>query len=141
MIDVRGRVLAGLDTMNGLAANRLNGAGGGSCGVSMTTIGANCGQQVVSLVANQIPAIASTNPSQSITVSGAQGHNLYGDGAMSSLSAPGGGTQFPAGGAFEGINGLTFAGNNAISVTSTAGTQGVPTVQPTIAVNVFLRVQ
>jgi len=75
--------------------------------------------------------ITSNNAAQAISVVGAQGHTIWIDATLG--SANGGGVNFfPTGGASAAANSLTFAGNNAISVTSnnTSGSAH-PIVPPT----------
>jgi hypothetical protein len=142
VLDCRGRSLSGRDRNDpGSLANRLTSSYFGADSSIFNVTGNS--SESTTLTASLIPTITSGNASQSITVTGALGHNLYGDGIMSSLSAPGGATQFPSGGAFQGINGSTFSGNNSISVTSnnTGGTSVAHrTVAPTLIAECVVRV-
>lgn len=139
-VDLRGRVPAALDNLNGSAASRMTVAG---CGVAFTSVGAVCGGSTgqgtegETLTAAQLPTgITAANASQSITVTGPVGHTIYGNGS-NTITVNAGTTQ--AGGAYS--TALTFSASNSISVTSN-NTSGAahPAVQPSIAVSYLLRV-
>lgn len=139
VIDLRGEALAALDNLNGSAANRLTSAATG-CGTAMTSVGATCanGSESQTLTLTQMPsALTAANASQSIAVSGPNGHTIYGNGSLTT-----GGTSNlfnPAGGTISTT--LSFSAANSIALTSnnTSG-QAHPNVLPSIAVSYLLRV-
>jgi microcystin-dependent protein len=125
--DGRGRVLAGVDNMGGVAANRLTTAGGG---VNGAALGATGGGETHTLTMAQIPAHSHgvTDP----------GHTHAGS---FRLGASAGGFAFPYGGS---------ADNASHSVTNIANTTGItiqdagsgnahPNVQPTLVVNYIIK--
>ncbi len=139
--DLRGRVRAAIDNLNGSAAGRMTVASTG-CGVAFTTLGAVCGSQSTTLLTANLPAYT---PGGTISVS------LSGVTAITN-----GVVGFVPGGA--GLGGLGNQLNNAslinptafpLSGTATATWSGTAqggtstpfsSVQPTIGVAVFLRV-
>jgi len=146
IIDLRGYVLAGLDTMPGAgggAAGRLTNATTG-CGTAMTTIGAVCsnGHEGSNITQAQLPLVsatfgsgtsfgsdfASTNTS-GITAafnegSGSVGYPLFGLNAHATVSVTGT---------------ITFPGGASGGVYMGSG-QARPAVQPTIGLNYIIRV-
>jgi len=142
-VDLRGRVPAALDNMNGSAASRMTAAG---CGVTFTSVGTVCsgssGQGIESetLTLAQLPTgLTVANAAQSITVTGPIGHSIYGNGALSGVGTSGGSVNILSGGSYS--TALTFSGSNSISVTSNNTSGGAhPAVQPSIAVSYLLRV-
>jgi hypothetical protein len=145
VIDMRGRVAAALDNLNGSAASRMT-TGAQGCGTAFTSIGASCANGVESftLVAGQIPSISSSGLN-AITVFPAGNSGLFVPEAASGWSAVtvNSGSFFPgaatSGGAVSYTN--TFSNNNTINVTSTnTGSTAVSKIQPTIAVGKLLRV-
>lgn len=144
IIDLSGRVMAGLDTMPGFtAAGRLTGATNG-CGTAMLAVGTVCpnGNESQTLNATQLPTISSNNPSQSITVADALGRNIPATaGSIGQVVvSPGASSAVP----FSAITWGTMTqmvGNNNITVTST-NTGGLPhpNIPPIIGVTYLLRV-
>ena len=145
VIDLRGRVTAGLDNLNGTAANRLTSASTG-CGTAMTSMGAVCsnGVEGFAITLSQLPTgITSSNASQSITVTPSVAIPSTTIGNLGSVGLTCCGpyavpiTNNNAAFAVAG----PISGTNSISVTSN-NTSGAarPNVQPTIGVYKFLRV-
>lgn len=142
IVDLSGRVPAGLDTMPGFsAANRLTASATG-CGTAMTSIGAACANGIEGFATTlaQLPSITSS-ASQTITVATSGGINLAGTtGNITADSYTNGpANNLPKGGVWNNIQSLS--GLNSIAVTST-GTSGTahPSVQPTVGVTYLLRV-
>ncbi len=128
--DLRGRFLAGKDDMGGSAASRLTTAGGA---VDGATLGATGGVQNITLAANQIPTLTSTNAAQAISVTSTIS-NIARDG--SSQPSTGG-----AGTAIGSVGSVTSTGNNSISVTYTnASPTTVKPVPPALVCNYILRI-
>lgn len=130
--DIRGRVIAGADAMGGVAASRLTSTISGGA-----TNGNSGGTEVITLAASQIPSITSANASQSITVTGPNGHTVSSDQTASSNNAAGGGNSYFTGGVLSSL--LSFSGTNSISVTSnnTGGGAHI-NVQPTLILNYII---
>jgi hypothetical protein len=138
VIDMRGMVPALLDTpFGGTAANRLTSSSTG-CGSAMTSIGASCanGNQATTLSTLNLPPYT---PSGSVSTS----LSLVGS-VTAVINAGGGGVG--GGGAFgpSATIAVNFTGSSASSSFSGSAQGGTSTpfsrVQPTVAVNVFLRV-
>lgn len=139
IIDMRGMVPAGLDTMPGFsAANRLTSASTG-CGTAMTNVGAICanGAQSATTTLAQLPTGINSNGVNSISVistvaniiQGTPSSSNAGGGSSGQLNTPGTASS------------ITSTGNNNINVTSNNTSGGAhPTVQPTIGVTYLLRV-
>lgn len=109
--DLRGRVAAGKDDMNGTAASRLTNAGTGNPGINGATLGAAGGADRHTLTTPQMPAHTHpVNNSASTTVGGAY--------TTASLNAA----------------------NGAQPVTSsTGGGEAHPIVQPTVVLNYIIK--
>lgn len=146
IIDMSGRVPAGLDTMPGFAAaNRLTNSATG-CGTAMTSVGAVCanGIEGSTIPLAQLPSITSS-VTQSITVAPAGGRYIATATVAlndSSVNAGGASTALPLsiGGTWGGSP-QSLSGSNTITVTS-SGTSGSarPNVMPVIGVTYILRV-
>jgi hypothetical protein len=139
IIDMRGRVPAALDNLNGTAAGRLTSSSTG-CGTAMTSIGAVCanGSESHTLSVAEMP---SHYHSAGIYDPGhTHGHN-----AQTGSTTTGGGG-FPAGsngGATinAAVTGVRVNSSNGIDTTNSTGGGGAHAiVQPTIGVVYFLRV-
>jgi hypothetical protein len=144
VLDLRGNVPAGLDTMGGSsAAGRLTNAPTG-CGTAMTTVGAICanGHEGSNITQSQLPLVSATFGG---------GTTLGGDFASSDIS--GQTAAFNEGTASVGypLFGLNHHGNVTItgSITFPGGASGGvymgsgqarPAVQPTIGLNYIIRV-
>ncbi|SFO74281.1 hypothetical protein SAMN05216330_104454 [Bradyrhizobium sp. Ghvi] len=138
VIDLRGRVLAALDNLNGSAANRLTSSSTG-CGTAMTSVGATCsnGSESKTLVTANLPpytpsiSVSVTFPT---TVTGHSPNNIFTPGGC--CVGYGGGS---SGGTALDISGLSM--NSAVTPGAQGGTSTpLPVVQPTVAVTYFLRV-
>lgn len=137
VIDVRGRNQVALDNLNGTPAGRLT-AGGNGCSTSMTVMGASClnGTESKTLTVAQLPAGITSSGSNLITVASTISTILNGGVSDNYTSVAGTGTfNNPS------RSQITSTGNNTVNVTSnnTLG-QTFPTVDPNVAVYVFLRV-
>ena len=147
IIDLRGRVVAGLDTLAGTgAAGRLTSSATG-CGTAMTTVGAVCanGLEGYSLTAAQIPSITAANASVSLSVSTTTNNWVAGNTSDSTaVSAGGAGTAYTVSTAVGPVVSKQPASGSAtgsVSVTSNNTSGAVhPEVQPTIGLVPFLRV-
>jgi hypothetical protein len=142
VIDMRGRVPAALDNLNGVAASRLtNGATG--CGTAMTSVGATCanGLEGAALTLAQLPTGITSSGSNTISVTSSANSFAWGF-TSGAVLTNNGGSWFGAGslGTMT-IGAVSSSGNNTINVTSTntSGT-ATPRVQPTVAVTYLLRV-
>jgi len=140
IIDMRGRVVAALDTLNGNSAFRLTNAATG-CGTAMTLVGAVCANGVEgrALTLAQLPTGITSNGANSITVSGPNTGFMYGNGIINPSVNTAGATSGPTGGVLA--NSWSFSGSNAIAVTSnnTSGA-ATPFVMPTIGLIPYLRI-
>jgi microcystin-dependent protein len=135
VIDMRGRVAAALDNLNGSSASRLT--SGAGCGTAFTSVGASCanGVENFTLAANQIPSITSSAVN-SITVNTTSSLIQNNSGTAVGVSASAGFT-VPSQVSIQ----AQSTGNNTINVTSNnTGSTAVSKVQPTIAVGKLLRV-
>ena len=146
VVDLRGRVPAGLDNMIS-AASRLTSAAGG-CGTAFTSVGVACanGLESISLLATNIPSITSTNASQSITVNPTGGYSLAEtSGSISTFqcaNCAGTGATYLAYSSVNNWTGIsTLSATNSSRVTS-SGTSGTayPRVMPTAGVTYIIRV-
>lgn len=141
VIDLRGRVLAAIDNLNGSAASLMTNAAAG-CGTTFTSIGTVCanGAEVVTpaITLAMIPTGITFSGSNSISVTGPGGSTVLFDGSFFS-GQPFSGTSNPFGGGF--FSTYSISGSNSISATSnnTSGS-ATPKVQQTIGVNYILRV-
>lgn len=140
IIDLSGRVPAGLDTMPGFAAkNRLTASGTG-CGTAMTTVGAICanGVQESTVTLAQLPTnIASSGTSQVAPGSGLA-VPVTSSGTSTTTNDNSGVFYYP--GSTSGYNYL-LAVNGTASVVSTNTSGNLrPQIQPTIGVTYLLRV-
>ena len=141
VIDLRGRVPAGLDNLGGAsAASRLTSSAQG-CGTAMTSVGAFCSNGVESqtLTVAQLPqhthsgTTGSDFPDHSHTYSAPS--LGYGTGTAPNYFFSGAGSATQSGGA---------SARHAHSFTTDGGTGGGvarPNVMPTLAVNYIIRVQ
>lgn len=140
VIDLRGRVVAGLDTLPGsVAANRMTSASNG-CGATFNTMGSVCSaNQNAVLAANQVPTITS-----SVSASG----SMSGTTSSVAISSVGSST---GGGGFGitvigsmGAASVSVSGSVSGSATSTntggATPTGYSTVQPTMGLYPWVRV-
>lgn len=143
VIDVRGRVIAGLDTLNGVAANRLTSSIAG-CGSPFTTMGATCANGIESrtLALSQVPTgiTSSGSASGSVTsialttrTASTAGSN---DPSTLSISTFSGSLVGPITAPFAGG---TFSGSASVTSNNTSG-QPFPAIQPVIGLYSFLRV-
>lgn len=139
VLDLRGKVLAALDNLNGTAANILTSSSTG-CGTAMTSVGATCanGAQSYTMARSDLPNVAPT---------------FTGSPAGLSESVVAGSSAF-AGGVVVGQSGSGVAFNgtptlNTPTVTAAGTVQSLnggvsqtasPHVQPTMAVTYLLRV-
>jgi hypothetical protein len=136
VVDLRGRTLAGLDNLNGSAANRLTSSATG-CGTAMTSVGAVC-----------------ANASESSTIATANLPPYTPSGTMSALSTVGNVLQgtpitiFPSGGggAVGAVNSVTLTSGTLTSNGTLVGSaQGgsstaIPRIMPVVGVTYLLRV-
>jgi hypothetical protein len=132
VLDTRGRTLVALDNLNGTPAGRLT-AGGNGCSTAMTVMGASClnGTESRTLAIGNLPVVTPTVASATVDLSGGSiTIPLQGD-----LNHTGGA---PTGAASQGNNqtGLTTLN----SMNSFGSNTPHPTVDPNVAVYVFLRV-
>jgi hypothetical protein len=143
IIDMSGRLPAGLDTMPGFSpANRLTSSATG-CGTAMTSVGARCanGLESQTLTAAQIPQIVSINnasPSYSLT----NGAVTIGSGGVNA-SAP---NSTALNGSGAGPETFTVTGFTTITagtlstLSSNTSGQAHPIVPPIVGVTYLLRV-
>lgn len=121
--DLRGRVVAGVDNMNGSAANRMTGA---TMSPDGNSIGATGGAQQVTLSTSEIPShnhtASDSGHTHSISQSGLTGNN-------SGLGGTGGGSSLWQSGS---VAGATNVGTANISVGNTGGGGAHLNAQPTI---------
>jgi microcystin-dependent protein len=141
VIDMRGRSLAGLDNMGGVAAaGRLTSAASG-CGTAMTSVGAACanGHESYKLLVADMPshfhAIPYSDPGHTHTLELNAGYTVTAGGTTLVGSN---GTTATTSSSFTGI---TFNSPNGANTTYSAGGDGFhPVVQPTIGINYIIRV-
>lgn len=136
IIDLRGRVAAGLDQMPGsTAATRLT--SGGTCGASMNNAGSTCvtGQNQVLTTANLPPytpagsvtAVTVTSTRSDIGIYNSQAGLAAGGNSVASMAAAG----------FS----ITSTGSGSFSGSAQGGTSTpISTVQPTMALMPWLRI-
>lgn len=142
IINLAGRVPAGLDAMPGFfSANRLTNSPTG-CGTTMLTVGVACanGLESQTLTLTQIPAgISSSNGAQSISVTSVD--TLLGGFSPNASVQSGAGANGFSPGSLP-TNGVRVSsGSNSITVTSSNTSGGAhPNVQPTVGVTYLLRV-
>jgi len=141
VIDMRGRVAAGLDTLNASAANRLTNSSTG-CGVAFTSVGAVCTEsQSTTLLTANLPAYTPAGSVSTPSISGSNGSVVATNGTLGNSVPQGGGsccapstnTSFFA--ATLSSTTPTFTGT-AQGGTSTAFSR----VQPTIGLMPYLRI-
>lgn len=147
IIDLRGRVVAGLDTMPGTgAANRLTSASTG-CGGSMTFVGSVCGNGVEGAVIplDQVPSITSSNGSVSFSAS-VNSSNWVASSASDStpinvVNGTGSGLAVSLSGGLVSKIVSVGSASGSVSVVS-SGTNGTarPNIPPTIGLIPYLRV-
>lgn len=144
LIDLRGRVIAGLDILPGsVAANRMTASPNG-CGSSFTTMGVFCasGAEAHILSAAQIPTITSSGSmsgSSSGSISGATSTVTL-SGFCSNCGVGGGGSFGPAGSAS--VSG-SYSGSASVSGSVTSNNTGggaSSAVQPTVGFYPWVRV-
>ncbi|SHN66505.1 hypothetical protein SAMN05444170_0964 [Bradyrhizobium erythrophlei] len=138
IIDLSGRVPAGLDTMPGFsAANRLTSASTG-CGTAMTSVGATCanGAQSYTFARSNLPntnvAVTITDPGHTHSFTAVLGNPFSaatGGGGLTAATPSGGTTG-------SSTTGISAAFNLNGNVAQTA----MPVVQPTVGVTYLLRV-
>jgi hypothetical protein len=137
VIDLRGRVPVALDNLNGTPANRLTTASSG-CGTAMTSMGASCanGTESKTLTTSQIPSGLSAAVSGAISVISTIANILRADVHDNYTSAPG------DAGPIQTVTNGTVTSTGTASLTGTAGGSDAAhsTVDPNIALYVFLRV-
>ncbi|MDE1991675.1 MAG: tail fiber protein [Rhizobiaceae bacterium] len=126
--DLRGRVTAGKDDMNGTAAGRLTSAGG----VAGTTLGASGGAQTQTLTVAQMP-------NHGHAISQQPHHHNWGNTARGFGLANGVVGAFAQGGSTPGDLNTTDSVID-ISVQPTGGGQAHNNVQPTIVLNKIIKV-
>jgi microcystin-dependent protein len=139
VLDMRGKVPAALDNLNGSAANLLTSSATG-CGTAMTSIGATCanGSQSRTLTASLIPTITGgiSGTAASTTSSWMQTTGIV------STTTGTAGVNFDAGNPGQtSIATVNSTLSGTFTSTNTGGTTPVHSiVQPTIAVSYLLRV-
>lgn len=144
VVDMRGRVPAALDNLNGTGANRLTSAATG-CGTAMTSMGAVCvnGLEGFSLTLAQLPTgITSTGTlTASVNTVNWVASNSNDSTPQTNQAGGGPGYSITNGGGGSIVSKLSSTGTATGTMTSnnTSGTAH-PAVQPTIAVYYFLRV-
>lgn len=128
--DLRGRLVATIDNLNGSAANRLTTSTNG-CGTAMTTVGAVCanGNESQTLTVAQMPAHnhGVTDPGHVHAVN-VQSVNAYGGGVGSGLQS---GTPSVA---------STASAVTGVLIQNNGGGTAHPIVPPTIALSKILRI-
>lgn len=138
VIDMRGKVPAALDNLNGSAANLLTSAATG-CGTAMTTVGATCanGSQAYTQLRTDLPNVSPTFTGTSSPLV-LDSNNAIATGGSS-------GSGFSSGGSFPSLVGSTITGHvvpqgSVQSLNGGVSQTAMPHVQPTIAVTYLLRV-
>jgi hypothetical protein len=140
IIDMRGRVAAGLDTLNASAANRLTSSATG-CGTAMTSVGAVCanGTQGSVIPLAQLPtgivsSVSVVSPSSNYLTSPVTGYGI------TSFSANSGGTVWQA--FSQGASIIVSATITSTGTATSANTSGLvrPNVQDTIGLIPYLRI-
>lgn len=128
--DLRGRLFAGLDNLNGTPASRITNVATG-CGVDFTAVGAVCGAQSQTLTTAQIPA--HTHP----TVETPHSHVYQiAVGSFNAAGSPGSGAN-----ATTNQNTSTSAVSTGLTVGANTGGGGAhPILPPIFGVSYFLRV-
>lgn len=141
VVDTRSRNLVPLDNLNGTPAGRLT-AGGNGCGTAMTVMGASCGNGTESktITLGNLPT-GITSTGAALTVSTTTTANLLSNGNAAQNLQSGtngfGWSNNPTVGTVA-ATGSTTTGQAVVS-NNTSGTP-IPTVDPNIAVYLFLRV-
>jgi microcystin-dependent protein len=130
--DLRGRVMAALDNLNGTAANRVTSAGSGIAG---TTMGASGGAQNESIAQNQLPNVAPTFIGTQQTWNGNQNNVDVG-----SISAGVGGGSLGIISAVGQISVTVTPSGTISSINGNVAQQALTTMPPTIIVGAILRV-
>ena len=125
--DLRGRVIAALDNLNGSAASRLTSTYFGSSG---NTVGNTGGAESATLTEAQLPVVTKNIPAQQPTFTYTLGSTTSGtDNRVSSISTSGGGNSVTT--ADDATPGsITFGSGNAHAI-----------VQPTMVMTMILRIQ
>lgn len=141
IIDMRGRVAAALDTLNGNAALRLTNAATG-CGTAMTSIGAVCANGVegrpISLA--QLPTGITSSGSNNIVTNAPGGLNfITGTGIGTANTQVGPNQIFHPLNAVGNASGATGVNSIAVTSNNTSG-NATPFVQPTIGLIPYLRI-
>lgn len=148
LLDLRGRVVAGLDTLPGqVAAGRMTSSSNG-CGTAFTTMGAVCanGFEGWILTQTQMPShyhgAAIFDPTHVHAVGGAGAAPIYG--TFCSGCGQGGGGSFGTSQAFSilaAATGVRVNGAGGLDTTSATGGGGQhPSVQPTLGLYPWIRV-
>jgi hypothetical protein len=143
LVDMRGRVPAGIDNLNGTAAGRLTSLVTG-CGAAFTSVGSVCpnGAETYALAASQIPSITS-NGSVSVSVASTRTDYLNSNANMTGANVAAGGNPivvFPNG-ASSALTQVISSGSGSASVSSNnTGGGAFPKVMPVIGVTYLLRV-
>lgn len=133
IIDMRGRVPAALDTLNGSAANRLTSSSTG-CGTAMTSVGSVCANGVEgrALTSAQLPAnIPYNDPSHHHSITSPRTTNNGFAGSNSSI--------YPGQVVSGSMSLITDDAGVNITINPSGGAT-TPFVQPTIGVKYYLRV-
>jgi microcystin-dependent protein len=131
--DLRGRVMAALDNLNGTAAGRITSAGSGIAG---TTMGASGGAQNETIAQNQLPNVAPTFTGTQQTWSSNQTNVDLGAVSQGSGGGTGG---FVSNASAQITTTITPAGTIS-SINGNVTQQALTTVQPTIMLGAILRV-
>lgn len=122
--DLRGRVIAGRDNMNGSAANRLTSSGSGSPGINGTVLGQAGGADRIALTdSNQLPSHSHTVPSHT--------HTYQFPNTVVNV-APGGQ------GVWTGNGSFTTSSSGGGNTGSVGASQAHPNCQPTMVLNYII---
>lgn len=145
IIDISGRVPAGLDTMPGFsAANRLTSSSTG-CGTAFTSVGTAClnGLESTTLVANLIPNLSSTGTISGTAATVNTPQSASGAFALFvSIPSAGSPPSIPfSNSVWTFVNSFPVTGSASVATSGTGGTAPVhPRVMPVVGVTYLLRV-